>query len=170
MGGGIALRYACDAKRAQNLDGLIISAPLITLPDPPPAVLQSVVRLISKLAPNLTLPNTLDGPKISTLIEEQQLYINDPLNHGKVTAALAVGMVDNGETILQQAETLSLPTLLMHAKEDQLTAIEGSRQFAARAQNCEFHELENCAHEMHNDVTREAVYGLMIEFISLATA
>lgn len=166
MGGGIVLRYVTQAVRAGELSGVIASAPLLGLPKPLPKAQVFVVKTLRKFAPNATLPNPIPGEQISTLPEQQALYEADTLNHGKLGVGLAVDMIENGETVLSRASTLQLPVLLMHARDDQLTASAASEAFAKLAPNCELHIFEDCEHEMHNDHVRDTVYGLMSRFMN----
>lgn len=166
MGGGIVLRYVSKPTRTAGLSGVIASAPLLTLPKPLPKLQVATVKFLRRIAPNFTLPNPIPGTQISTLADEQARYEADELNHGKLGVGLAVDMVENGETVLSRASTIASPILLLHAKEDQLTASASSEEFARLAPNCELHIFEGCEHEMHNDITRGAVYGLMTEFMS----
>ena len=75
-------------------------------------------------------------------------------------------MLQAGEDILAQAESWNKPLRLWHARGDRLTNFSASEDFAAQAQNCEFTAFEDVEHEMHNDTSREAVYGLMLDFMS----
>ena len=166
MGGGLVLRYASEAKRAKPLAALLVSAPLITLPKPPAKPLEWIVKLLRRIAPEMVIKNAIHGDKVSNLAAEQARYESDPLNHGHLGVGLAVDLVENGDVILARAKEMTSPILLMHAVDDQLTSIDGSRQFAARAPNCSFHEFENSQHELHNDAPREQVYKLMTDFMT----
>lgn len=162
MGGGIVLDHGLNMERDLPI---IASAPLIALPDPVPAPLRVIITILARIKHDLSLSQPLVGEKISTQIEEQNLYDDDPLNHSTLGFKTAVEIVENGERISEQAHRWDRPLLLLHSKDDQLTAFEGSETFASKASQVEFHPFENCAHEMHNDVTREAVYHLMLDFI-----
>ena len=166
MGGGIVLRYVSKPARRQGLAGVIASAPLLGLPKPLPKGQALFVKLLRKIAPNAVLPNPIPGSQISTLPEEQARYEADKLNHGKLGVGLAVDMIENGETVLSRAQNLNLPVLVMHAKDDQLTASAASENFAQLAPDCAFHLFEDCEHEMHNDTVRQEVFALMSDFIT----
>ncbi len=162
MGGGIVLDHG-----SRGLDDLpiIASAPLITLTDPIPGALRSFAKLMGKIMPKGAMPQPIDGTKISNLTEEQTLYLNDPLNHGKMGFRLAEAMVSTGERLQSDAKVWDRPLLMLHSKADQLTGFEGSRGFAELAKQVDFHAFETVQHEMHNDSTRAEVYTLMSDFI-----
>ena len=165
MGGGIVLRYISKASRASDLKGVIASAPLIELAAALPKAQMIAVKLLRKFAPNMTAPNPIPGDKISALPDEQAAYEADALNHDRLGVGLALYMIANGEVVLARAAANTVPILMIHARDDQLTASQGSEKFAALAPKTNLHILENCEHEMHNDVTRDRVYDLMTDFI-----
>lgn len=166
MGGGIVLRYVSEPARVEGLAGVIASAPLLDLPKPLPKAQAMFVKFLRKIAPNAVLPNPIPGSQISTLPEEQARYEADVLNHGKLGAGLAVDMIENGNIVLSRARRISLPILIMHAKDDKLTASAASKDFASLAPDCALHIFENCEHEMHNDTARDKVYALMRDFMT----
>jgi len=135
MGGALVMNYTLK-REPENLAGVISSAPLLRLPKPVPGVLSAAVKLLRKTH-----------------------------NHGRLGVGLAQDMVEGGEGILENASAWKLPLLLMHSRDDQLTAFNGSEDFSKTAQNCTFIPYENCEHEMHNDVVRDDVYSRMSHFI-----
>jgi alpha-beta hydrolase superfamily lysophospholipase len=162
MGGGIVLDYG---SRLTNDLPIIASAPLITLTDPIPKGLRTFARFMGKVFPKGALAQPIDGTKISNLPDEQALYLNDPLNHGKMGFRLAETMVVTGENLQDSAKDWDRPLLLLHSKADQLTGFNGSAEFAKHAKQVAFHPFEQVQHEMHNDSSRTKVYKLMSDFI-----
>ncbi len=169
MGGGIVLNHQLKYDSA-GVSAVIASAPFIK-----PAVSistpqRAIVKFLGKIAPKMSLGNKIDGSKISRLPAEQEAYLSDPLNHGKLGVGLAIGMVEGGEWIFENAENWNKPLLLVHAREDQLTDFSTSQSFAAKAQNCTFIAYENCEHEIHNDCHRADLYKAVAEFIESQTS
>lgn len=162
MGGGIVLDYG--SIQTNDLP-IIASAPLITLTEPIPKTLRAFAKFMGKVLPKGALAQPIDGTKISNLPDEQALYLNDPLNHGKMGFRLADAMVATGERIQESANHWDRPLLLFHSKADQLTGFDGSADFAKHAKQVEFHPFDDVQHEMHNDTSRTEVYKLMSEFI-----
>lgn len=162
MGGGIVLDHG---SRQNDALPIIASAPLITLSDPIPTGLRAFAKFMGKVLPKGALAQPIDGTKISNLHDEQALYLNDPLNHGKMGFRLAEAMVATGEHLQDNAKDWDRPLLLFHSKADQLTGFDGSNEFAKHAKQVEFHPFEDVQHEMHNDTSRATVYKLMSDFI-----
>ncbi len=163
MGGGLVLNYGL--QDAPDVKAYIASAPLIRPAEPVPGPLRVIVKILRRIAPNLTLGNAIDGSKVTTIPSEQQTYEQDPLNHGRLGVGLAVDIIEGGEWVAQNAGQWRVPLLLMHARTDQLTSFEASETFAGQASQCTFLPADNCEHEMHNDVTREDIYAAMTDFI-----
>ena len=164
MGGGLVLNHHLKAKNSA-MRCVIASAPFIRPADSISGVQRAIVRLLGKVAPKMTLGNKIDGSKISRLTAEQGAYLSDPLNHGKLGVGLAIGMVDGGEWVMENAANWTTPLLVVHAREDQLTQFEASEVFAAKAQNCIFKAYDDCEHEIHNDCHRMDVYAATSDFI-----
>lgn len=164
MGGGIALDYGF--KPDSDIRAMISTGPLIKLADNPPALLRGLIRVLKFIAPKMTLSQPIKGDKVSTLKEEQCLYEQDPLNHGKMGIRTAVGLFDMGTQISRRASQWKLPLLLMHAKADQLTDFAASEAFAMHAKNVTFVPILKAQHEVHNDVTRHKVYLSMANYIT----
>lgn len=163
MGGGIVLNHGLT--KAPDIAGYIVSAPLIIPADPVPGPLRAVVKLLRPLLPNMTIKNTVPGNRVSSISNEQTKYENDPLNHGRLGLGLAIDIIEGGEWIGDNADRWQAPLLLMHARRDKLTQFSASEKFATTAKNCTFKPMDGCEHEMHNDVVRDDIYAMMINFI-----
>ena len=164
MGGGLVLNHQLKSKSSE-MRCVIASAPFIKPAETIGDVQRGLVKFLGKVAPKMTLGNKIDGSKISRLPEEQAAYLSDPLNHGNLGVGLAIGMVEGGEWIMENAANWKTPLLIVHAREDQLTAFAASQAFAEKAQKCSFIPYENCEHEIHNDCHRAHVYKAASDFI-----
>lgn len=163
MGGGLVLNHGLT--KAPDVAGYLVSAPLIVPADPVPGFLQAVVKLLRPVLPNMTIKNTVPGEYVSTIPEEQSRYENDPYNHDRLGLGLAIDIIEGGKWVGDNAEHWEAPLLLMHAKADKLTQFAATETFAAAAENCTFMAMENCEHEMHNDVVKNDIIKAMIAFI-----
>lgn len=163
MGGGLVLNHGLT--KAPDIAGYLVSAPLIIPADPVPGPLRAIVKILRPVLPNMTIKNAIGGDQVTSLAEEQVKYENDPLNHNRLGIGMAVDIIEGGEWVGAQADRWEAPLLLMHAKADKLTQFKATEKFASAAKNCTFMAMENCEHEMHNDVTRDKVYGAISTFI-----
>jgi len=168
MGGGIVMDYGLSQTHldgTDNIAAIISSAPLIALAEPPPAILTPVIKMLRLINPKGAVKQPIDGSKVSTMKAEQHIYMTDLLNHGQCGFNTALGMVETGKNITQNASKWATPLLLLHSREDVLTEFTASETFAASAKNTEFHAYDKSAHELHNDIHRSQIYALMIDFI-----
>lgn len=163
MGGGLVLNHGLT--KAPDINGYLVSAPLIIPADPVPRPLRAIVKILRPLLPKMAIKNAISGDKVTTIPEEQARYEKDPLNHDRLGLGLAIDMIEGGEWVGAQADRWEAPLLLMHARGDKLTRFDAAENFASAAQNCTFIAMDACEHEMHNDVTRDAVYKAMSTFI-----
>lgn len=164
MGGGLVLNHVLT-RGQQGISAVIASAPLLMVTDPPPMILDWLLRCMRRILPDMTINNAIGGDKISTIPEEQALYEKDALNHGKLGAGLAIDMIDAGAQTLLLAEDWNAPLLLLHAENDKLTRFSASRYFASLAANCSFRAFSGSEHEMHNDVCRDRIYHEITTFV-----
>jgi len=163
MGGGIVLNHGL--KKAPDVKGYIASAPLIRPVEPLSKLQRMLASALRKILPNIIVRNKIVGSRVTTIPDEQKKYEQDPLNHANMGMGMGVDIILAGEWVEANADRWEAPLLLLHARQDQLTRFESSEAFAAKAKNCIFMPMENCEHEMHNDVTQEAVYTAITEFV-----
>lgn len=168
LGGGLVMDYGRNA--ASDIKAMIASAPFIGLPKPPPAIIGMIAKIIRRINPQGTMSQPLSGEKISTLPEEQERYLSDPLNHNHMSFGLAVDAVEAGQRVADAVGEWRLPLLMLHAKGDQLTDFGASETFAKVAKNVTFKAYENSEHEMHHDTPRDDVVREMIAFVKSHTS
>ena len=164
MGGGIVLDHGLRPE--PGVAGIIASAPLVAPVDPVPATLRSLVKFIAKLLPTASMKNAISGDQVSTLPVEQTEYERDALNHDRLGLKTAVEIIENGESLTERAPAWSLPLLMMHAADDQLTDFGASQAFGSAA-CADFRAFPDVEHELHNDTSRPQVYQIIIDFINL---
>ena len=171
LGGAILINYKME-RELQNsplaqIMGYVVTAPLLRLAKPAPEILRPVMSLLRKLAPAFAFGQKVNGKDISTLAEEARAYENDPLIHGKLSPALALDMIDYGETALSHAANWTAPLLLMHGEADKVTDCDASIAFKATAgDSVTLRTFEGVFHELHNDICRNDVYNEIIHFIT----
>ena len=157
LGGLLAARLvAMDVRPVQ---GLVLSSPAL---DPGLNAFQKLLlALLSRIAPDLCVPNGIDPKNISHDPMVVQAYRNDPLIHRRISGRLARFIVQTGVDTQARASSWSVPTLLLYAGEDKLVSPAGSRAFAAAApkQMVTSHCFEAMYHEIFNEVERESVFS-----------
>lgn len=164
LGGAMALYYTLKVK--SGITGTIVTDPGLAPGDPVPPAKLFMAKLLSKLAPSLTMTNGLDRSNLSRDVLVVQRYDNDPLVHDQISASLAMNLIRNGEWMLENANTLELPLLLMFGTADHLVNLTTIRDFAAHVnQNATIKEWDGLYHEIHNEPEKTEVFDFTIKWI-----
>lgn len=165
MGGLLAARLLLDDQ--DHYRGAVLSGPAFAAGQPPSALLLFVGRLIGRLAPGAGLM-ALDVEAISRDPKVVAAYNNDPLvNHGKVSAGLAVAIFDTMERVNAGAGSIHIPLLVMHGDADTLAAPEGSQKFveAVAADDKTLTRLPGLYHEIFNEPEGASVIAACADWI-----
>jgi len=93
-------------------------------------------------------------------------YKQDPLVHDRVSFGMAKNLMDSIQWIFEHAGQLSIPLLLMHGTEDRIAYVQGSQEFAARANGkVAFKLWDGLYHEIHNEPEQQQVFAYMIDWL-----
>jgi alpha-beta hydrolase superfamily lysophospholipase len=148
--GGLVVMHAV-AKLGLRPRGLIASSPALA------SHAGAFDRLLSKLlrcvAPDFTVANGLPADKLSHAPGIEHAYLNDPLNHNRISARLARYLFDAGPDVIAAASTWAVPTMLQIAGSDRLVDPAGARTFAQAAplEMVELHDYAELYHEIYNE-------------------
>lgn len=164
MGGNLALHYG--VLRQKEITCIISSSPWIKLTTPPSPLVTIIGKGIGKLFPSFTIPNGINPFNLCQDKVICQLYADDPLIHGKITLNTFNTIQASGEWVLNHAEDIKIPILLMHGTGDKITLFEASRQFALKnSANCTFIAWEAMLHELHNEIEKEKVLDQVLTWL-----
>jgi len=156
MGGLFAAKFALSKMCA--LDGLILSASALAIYMN--FVERSLLKVLSAIAPALTLSNGLKTTYLSHDPKVVASYLADPLVHDRISARLLNSMLTTMHDVFSHASSLDLPTLLLVAGQDKLVDSTGSLRFAqASPENyLRLHAYDNLYHEIFNELDAKAVF------------
>lgn len=125
LGGLIAARYLLDHQA--NFVAAVLSGPAIKAADEPSAIMMTIAKIASKLAPKMGVVK-LDANGVSRDPQVVANYLADPLVYkGPIGARLAMEMFTAMHAVQANAAKITLPLLVLHGEDDSLTAVEGSR-------------------------------------------
>ncbi len=164
LGGLIVLGYAL--RYPEGLRGVVASAPALQSKGISP-LLMMLARLLSRVAPNLTMNTGLDAGGISREPAVVQAYRDDPLVHSLATPRMATESEKEMAWVNARAAEWHLPLLLLHGEADRLVPIEGTRAFfeAAPAADKTLRVYPGGYHESHNDLHREQAVGDILAWL-----
>jgi alpha-beta hydrolase superfamily lysophospholipase len=157
LGGSMVLYYGFT-RPTGLLTGIISTSPGLAPAVPPSAATMLAGKVMSKIAPSFALKNGLDLSGISHDPSVQIAYVQDPLVHPTVSAALGMEILNNGQWMLNQKREYPLPLLLFQGTADRLVNPQATIQFAQQISgNVVFKAWEGGYHELHNEPEREVV-------------
>lgn len=163
MGALEVLYYALSEK--PELAGVIATSPPIST-DTMSKTQITLIKLLSGILPNLTIPN---GLKVSDLSRDQQVvaaYQADPLVHDKVSVALGKFMYEGARYVQQHAAEWKLPLYLAHGSADAICPIGGTKEFFAKLSgDVTFKVWDGLFHETHNEPEKEQVITTMLDWV-----
>jgi alpha-beta hydrolase superfamily lysophospholipase len=165
MGGNIVLNYMIE-RSDPIIKLMVVTGPWIRLYNEPSALTKFIARLVRKIAPNQAQNNKI-ATYVSRVKEEVDKYMNDPLNHGRMSVNLACEMFKWSDRLLHYTGEMKIPTLIMHAGDDQLTSLEATKTFVSNVSgDVTFRIWDDLYHEIHNESIREQVYDYTIEWLN----
>lgn len=167
MGGLIAVHTS--ARDASLWNGVVLSGPALQ-GDPKVATpfLKGVASLLSSILPKIPVSG-LDISLINKNKAVVELALQDPLyRKGLVPARWAYEMLCAMDEAWSTVGSSSYPFLIVHAIDDKLCAVEGSRKFFAKSPSTDkqIREYAGMYHEVLTEVNRHMVIADVMQFIN----
>lgn len=165
MGGNLAVNYAL--KFPDDIKCVVASSPWLRLTKPPAAPVQWAAALLHKISPGFVIPNGLNADDLCHDKQAAQAYINDPLNHGKVSVSTFFNIKESGEWAIKNASKLNIPVLLMHGDADPITSYAASQEFQKNSNSfLTFLTFKGLFHELHNEPgEKEKIVGKAVDWV-----
>jgi alpha-beta hydrolase superfamily lysophospholipase len=166
MGGLITASYLVE--RQPVITGAVLSGPALALGEEAPRLRLAAARLMSRVAPRLSVSSGLDANGISRDPEVVRAYLADPLVELTMTTRLAAEMLASIERTAAQASKVGVPLLLLHGEDDPMCPAQGSRDFyaAVTAPGSAMEIFPKLRHEIFNEPERETVFARLFEWVT----
>jgi alpha-beta hydrolase superfamily lysophospholipase len=170
FGGQLVINYLASGPShsvRKRLRGLILSAPNIRLAMDIPSLKVQASRLLSRLAPRLSLANEVPADFISHDPEIFLAYKRDLLGGRRMTSRRGNLLLRNLEGIMACAGRIDLPSLLLHGSEDRITSPQATREFFGKipVEDKTLKIYEGFYHEILNEIGKERVLSDISEWI-----
>jgi alpha-beta hydrolase superfamily lysophospholipase len=164
MGGNMVLYHGLFSD--SGLAGVIATSPWLQLTNPPSSLLIAFARAIVPVFPKFTQPNGLDPNHLSRVPEAVNAYKEDPYVHNRVTAGLAISVLDAAQRVLDYQGKAPSPIFILHGTGDQITSPEGSRAVAENLEgDVTTNFVEGAYHELLHEIERETIQHQIADWI-----
>jgi len=149
LGGLVATSMVLDKHLA--VSGLILSAPAYSPVISPFNKIR--LKILKRLAPKFTQQLPYNAQNLTSDKQEQELGRNDPLNHNYKSAGIVEWIVRTGERMINSADTLQVPTLILIPGADAVIDSSQTKKFveAAPTEHISVHYYEDYLHEVLNE-------------------
>ncbi len=164
MGGNLVLNYLISNEESAFCCVLATSA-CLKLAIQPSAFQLFLAKTMNKIYPSLQQTADLDFKDISSVVEVQNDYANDPLNHDKISVRLFNEIYSNGLLAIENAANIKIPVLLAHGDTDDITSPGGSDEFAANCPQAMLKIWPGLRHETHNEHNQEDVIAYYVNWV-----
>jgi alpha-beta hydrolase superfamily lysophospholipase len=161
MGGLVVATFARERK--PNVAGVVLSGAALAVPQGNGRI--RLARLIRAVFPRLALSAGLELTGLSTDPRVLEAYLADPLVERKMTASLAVELMDAVARTGPGGADVALPLLVLHGGDDPICACEGSERFAAAARSARFIRYPGLRHEIFNEPSFRDVLADVASFL-----
>lgn len=181
MGGLVTLRYLAQSSSAllkayaaksksgslvnpnplDRIAGAVISAPLLALAVQAPSHKLLIARIAALVAPRMRMDNEINPSVLSRDPEVGRAYAADPLVHRLVSARWFAEATRAMDEVIQQAEKITLPILVMHGTADKLASVEATISFCDKLGSAdkEIVIYPNFYHELFNEPEKDEIYN-----------
>ncbi|SRR5581483_7692968 len=164
LGGILVLNYAL--RRKPDVVGVISTAAGLRTALEEQKFKVLMARVLGTLMPSVALASGLDPKTLSRDPKVVQAYVDDPLNHDRLTLGFGKTMLSVLPWTFEHAHEFPVPLLIMHGGGDMLGYPKGSQEFASRVpQNCTLKIWDGLYHEIHNEPEKATVLKTMVEWM-----
>lgn len=165
MGGGVVLAYG--TQYSEGVSGIIATSPAVGMANPMSPALVKILRILKKVAPNLTVSNGLPADGISRDKAVVKRYQSDSLVHDKVSVTLGLDLMDWGDHLSAYTDEYPVPLFLAQGSEDRLVDPVASEKFAKNLKgNVTYKRFEGGFHELHNEPNKQELFDAMGAWIN----
>jgi len=165
LGGIIVLYYLI--QRQPQLSGAIVTSAGLRNAIQEQKVKVLVARLLGRIMPKGSMASGLEQEALSRDAAVVEAYRSDPLVHDRVSFGLGLSSINSIDYILNNANRINVPLLLMHGTADRLAYCSGSEELAGQVSgDCTLKLFEVLYHEPHNEPEQEEVFASLKKWLN----
>ena len=165
MGGNLVLNFLL--RKPNSICGAIVTGAYLKLGFEPPKWKIILAKLSSSIWPTLSQPTELELDALSRNKEVIRKYENDERVHDQITSAFFINVHFAGQYVIDHANEIKTPLLVMHGMEDRLTSPKGSQEFASNSgENVHLKIWDGLYHELHNEPEKQEIFNYEMEWMN----
>lgn len=166
LGGNLTLYYSVTQKSLPA--GAIVTSPALGVTVPISPIKLFFGKIMYSLFPTFQMKNGLDPNDLARDTNVGAAYTADPLVHPYTTARLGLDLLNSGSYIIEHADNIQIPILLMQGTSDKLVNPELTKKFAncAPAKFVIYKEWKGYYHELHNEPEKADVLKVMVDWLN----
>lgn len=168
MGGNIVINTLLRMGREQASRYIcaVLESPWLGLYDPPNVFTVTLLRILSKVTPNLRILQKIRHGDLSSVDERVKSYGEDPLYHGFLSARMITGILDACDFAMANAASVPVPCYLAIASGDVIVCNDTINSFVEKAGSIVTAKTYKSKHAIHNDENREPFISDVITYIN----
>jgi len=159
FGGEILLWYTL--VRSPEVDGVILSAPLIGTKEPVPQIKLFLAKTMDKFFPDFIMKNGIETSMLSKDSHIVESYKSDPLVHDKISAKTGMMIINRAEWIREHAPTNKNKILLMVGDKEAIVNIDEIKHLSGKLPMSELKVWPGYYHELHNEPDK----GMVLDYV-----
>lgn len=163
IGGVIASAWAHDF--APNIAGMALLAPAFRINLIVPLA-NEMITLGTKLKKGLIIKSYVKSKMLTHDPEQQKAYDTDPLISRSIDAELLIDLAKAGKRLVEDAEAMDTPTLILAAEKDHVVFNKDQKIFHDKLDTDlkHYEVLPNFFHGILFDTAKEKVYDKIVDF------
>ena len=170
MGGTLAVNYVLRRSeltpQLDHLAGLILCAPMLLSPFPPPRPHIFAAWLTGRLLPWIRVSRPVDVEALTSDPVQASAIREDPLMHSQITIYLATQLLSQGRWALDHAREIDVPTLIMHGGDDQLIDTSACEHLPIRiGSSATLVRWPELRHDLFHDIHKDDVFDHITEWL-----
>lgn len=167
LGGLIVTKYIIDYK-AKDIDGMILSGPLLMPDEDMSPFLQKISGLVGRVLPFLPVVK-VDTALVTRDEKERKAYDEDPLvYHGSTNARTAFELLRTMKYVQNNFSSIDIPFLVMHGGADKLSNPKGSQMLYDKggSEDKSIELFDGLFHEIMREPEKELFFKALTSWIA----
>jgi alpha-beta hydrolase superfamily lysophospholipase len=166
MGGLIELKTLIRNPDLK-VDAIVVSAPLLGLSIPVPAIKSVGASVINKILPSITMHNEISNSMLTRDMDVIREYEQDPLRHNRISPGAFLGFLESFEYVRPRANEIKKPALFILPEKDPIVSTPDARAFYDKLGSArkEIYIYPESKHELINELGRQTVFADIKKFL-----